>query len=59
MEGSQFVKIGYSGPYECECGWFHPCELLILIRQDIETIEVANDFVLTKILQEHSGVQLN
>lgn len=59
MEGSQFVKIGYSGPYECECGWFHPCELLILIRQDIETIEVANDFILTKMLQEHSGVQLN
>lgn len=59
MEAKPFIKIGYSGPYECDCGGFHPCELLILIRQDIETIEVANDFILTKMLREHSGVQLN
>lgn len=59
MEGKQFNIMKYSGPYECDCGGFHHCDLEILIRIDIETIEAANDFILTKMLQEHSGVQLN
>lgn len=59
MEGKKFDTVKYSGPCELESGENTNCDLKVLINPDKELLEIKHDQIMSKMVNEHSGVQNN